>query len=370
VWSAVGGAGVRLALCSGLLLVLGPAPTSSTAAAGEVEVTTHGTVQVYPYQQADVAPAYMAVHAVQRTEAATVAYLSVGYVDEDPGSDRRPISLSELSVPGARFVGGDSLTSIRLIDPSSAVILSTLPVGGAGAVARAFTSGSGAFPQEAGVMGVIYAVLPPLPEDIETVHVQLGFAAVVPDVPVGDGLLEPIAGDGDRDALVPLGTGWPAIDPQLLANLDEPDLSVFPLSAVTEAIDGSTRETETADEVTVDIAADVLFAVDSADLTTEARDRIAGLARQVAERAAPGEVGVVGHTDSDGTDAYNDDLSRRRAEAVAGVLQPALGTAGLRPLVEGRGEREPVADNETDEGKQRNRRVSIRFTVDPAEDGR
>jgi outer membrane protein OmpA-like peptidoglycan-associated protein len=77
---------------------------------------------------------------------------------------------------------------------------------------------------------------------------------------------------------------------------------------------------------------------------------------------------VVGHTDSQGSDAYNDDLSRRRAEAVAAVLRPELaGGPELDLAVEGRGEREPVADNSTDEGRQANRRVSVTFTIDPTE---
>lgn len=125
------------------------------------------------------------------------------------------------------------------------------------------------------------------------------------------------------------------------------------------------REAESAQAVTIDISADVLFAVDAATLSPQAVQRVAAVAADVTARAADGPVTVVGHTDSDGTDADNDDLSRRRAQAVADVLGPAVG--GRQLAVEGRGEREPVADNGTDEGKQRNRRVSVRFPVEPTQ---
>jgi len=111
-----------------------------------------------------------------------------------------------------------------------------------------------------------------------------------------------------------------------------------------------------------DLAADVLFAFDSAELSPDARRRVQQLGTEVAGRAAPGQVSIVGHTDAEASDAYNDDLSRRRAQAVADVLSPMLAPAGVTLVVEGRGEREPVADNATPEGRQLNRRVSVGFT--------
>ncbi len=76
---------------------------------------------------------------------------------------------------------------------------------------------------------------------------------------------------------------------------------------------------------------------------------------------------VVGHTDSDGSDAYNQALSERRASAVGNRLI-AEGVNNSRVLLEGRGEREPVADNSTADGKRRNRRVDI--VIKPIVEGR
>ena len=67
---------------------------------------------------------------------------------------------------------------------------------------------------------------------------------------------------------------------------------------------------------------------------------------------------AVGHTDSIGTDAYNQRLSVRRAEAVKAYLV-SKGVERNRVYTEGKGEKQPVADNKTAEGRAKNRRVEI-----------
>ena len=70
---------------------------------------------------------------------------------------------------------------------------------------------------------------------------------------------------------------------------------------------------------------------------------------------------VVGHTDSSGTEAYNQQLSERRAQTVADYLQ-AKGVAPGRLAASGAGESEPIADNATKEGRAENRRVVLKRT--------
>jgi outer membrane protein OmpA-like peptidoglycan-associated protein len=226
-------------------------------------------------------------------------------------------------------------------------------------------SGSGydALPQEPGTMVALYTVLAGLPEGVTEVDVTLGYAGIVADVPVGEGLLEPTA----EGPVVPLGTGWPEVDDRFLQPVQNLVPSVRPLVTLTEQIDGASRESQTTEQVTIDISADVLFAFDSADLTPEARQRVADVAADVAGRAAPGQVSVIGHTDSTASDAYNDDLSRRRAQAVADVMAPILHPAGISLTVDGRGEREPLTDNSTEEARQLNRRVTVTFARTPRE---
>ena len=67
---------------------------------------------------------------------------------------------------------------------------------------------------------------------------------------------------------------------------------------------------------------------------------------------------AVGHTDSIGTDAYNQKLSVRRAEAIKTYLV-SKGIEANRVYTEGKGEKQPVADNKTKEGRAKNRRTEI-----------
>lgn len=69
-------------------------------------------------------------------------------------------------------------------------------------------------------------------------------------------------------------------------------------------------------------------------------------------------VDVIGHADSVGSDEYNLDLSQRRANNVASLLQSG-GVQGVRILKEGHGEREPIASNATESGRAQNRRVEV-----------
>ncbi|WP_044871719.1 OmpA family protein [Pseudomonas sp. LFM046] len=102
----------------------------------------------------------------------------------------------------------------------------------------------------------------------------------------------------------------------------------------------------------------VLFAFDSAELTSDAKDQLAGVANRLTS-ANLVSVKVIGHTDSKGSDAYNQRLSERRAKSVADFLA-SQGVPPDKLSTEGMGESQPVADNGTDAGRSQNRRVEIR----------
>jgi len=70
-------------------------------------------------------------------------------------------------------------------------------------------------------------------------------------------------------------------------------------------------------------------------------------------------VRVIGHTDSDGNAASNLDLSKRRAAAVKASLSKDFGIDGSRIETDGKGQTEPLAPNNTSEGKAKNRRVEF-----------
>ena len=107
----------------------------------------------------------------------------------------------------------------------------------------------------------------------------------------------------------------------------------------------------------VTFAADAFFDVDKAVLKPEAKAKLDDLVDKT--KGINLEVIIaVGHTDSDGSDAYNQKLSVRRADAVKDYLT-SKGVEKNRVYTEGKGEKQPVADNKTKEGKAKNRRVEI-----------
>ncbi len=107
----------------------------------------------------------------------------------------------------------------------------------------------------------------------------------------------------------------------------------------------------------VTYAADAFFDFDKAVLKPEGKAKLDDLAQKV--KAINLEVIIaVGHTDSVGTDAYNQKLSIRRSEAVKAYLV-SKGIEKNRVYTEGKGEKQPVADNKTKEGRAKNRRVEI-----------
>lgn len=107
----------------------------------------------------------------------------------------------------------------------------------------------------------------------------------------------------------------------------------------------------------IGIAGDATFEVDRSEIQPQFKPTYTKIAGTLADYDKT-VVHVVGHTDSTGPDAYNERLSRERAESVGRHLRDH-GVDGNRIIYYGQGERRPIASNETSEGRQRNRRVEI-----------
>lgn len=114
-------------------------------------------------------------------------------------------------------------------------------------------------------------------------------------------------------------------------------------------------------EVTFDSG--LLFDFDSDRIKPEAAKNLQELAKSL-NKFGNSNLMIVGHTDSQGEDAYNMALSVRRANAASAYLQ-SQGVPASRISTAGRGESEPVASNDTDAGRQQNRRVEVAIYASP-----
>lgn len=109
--------------------------------------------------------------------------------------------------------------------------------------------------------------------------------------------------------------------------------------------------------IAVTFESGILFPFDSDQVLPAGRENLRTLAQSL-QRYPETEVLIVGHTDSQGSDQYNMGLSQRRADSARSYLmQQGISSARIRTA--GRGETEPVASNDTEAGRQQNRRVEI-----------
>ena len=141
-----------------------------------------------------------------------------------------------------------------------------------------------------------------------------------------------------------------------LAAIEEAPLE--PMLLMSQDLAEPLRETREVGTTTVAISSDVLFDSSSADLDEAAKSALDEAARRI-ESHEPGPVTVIGHTDSVDSDASNLTLSKERAAAVATALEKRLDTSDYELSTDGKGEAEPIASNDTEDGKALNRRVEI-----------
>ncbi|MFI0903910.1 OmpA family protein [Streptomyces sioyaensis] len=134
---------------------------------------------------------------------------------------------------------------------------------------------------------------------------------------------------------------------------------VLNIKSIVESDDGSERRQDTNDNVTFALQAEVLFGKDSADLSSDALSRIGTIADEIKKQHAT-SLRVFGFTDNLGSASHGLVLSKRRATAVQEELAKDLGpSVGFQ--IRGYGEQYPIADNTTEEGRKKNRRVEVSF---------
>ena len=166
---------------------------------------------------------------------------------------------------------------------------------------------------------------------------------------------------------LPLVTDVPVIEaevPEVEGAEEQLDLAAIedaplePMLLLSQDLAEPLRETREVGTTTVAISSDVLFDSSSSELDEAAKSALDEAARRI-ESHEPGPVTVIGHTDSVDSDASNLTLSKERAAAVATALEKRLDTSDYELSTDGKGEAEPIASNDTEDGKALNRRVEI-----------
>ncbi|WP_328553700.1 MULTISPECIES: OmpA family protein [unclassified Streptomyces] len=183
------------------------------------------------------------------------------------------------------------------------------------------------------------------------------------------------ADDGDPSA--PPGSVTTSPPPEVDANSPGLKLAdgatlapakVLDIKSVVEDLGGEERREDTNSDVTFALQAEVLFPKDSSKLNPDSQSRIQAIADEIKAQHAT-TVRVFGFTDNLGSYAHGLTLSKKRAEQVHDRLAAALGSSEADITFEVRGYSEdyPIADNTSEQGRRKNRRVEVTFPRGPAD---
>lgn len=174
------------------------------------------------------------------------------------------------------------------------------------------------------------------PKDVEKLDVQIPMAAPFFDIPISEGKAsESTAGVTS-------------------------DRRIYDLRLMQLDMESNTSREETGDETSIMLSADVLFELNEAKLTDKADAELKKVAGEI-EGAKDKTVTIDGYTDSSGNDSINQPLSEARAATVEKKLKELVSRDDVTFKSAGHGSADPVADNESEVGRKKNRRVTVTF---------
>lgn len=219
---------------------------------------------------------------------------------------------------------------------------------------------------------VTYYVAFDAPE-VDQVQVLFKNAGLVEDVPVVDRDDSGMAFFDDEDEDLPDHI-VPSVDNilkrELLTdqyegldgNYESLQKRVEPIESYKENLETSLSRIDEVEFSTVNLSSDVLFDFDSSDLSDTADDELQAAIIELTGIDG-GKLEIIGHTDKENTEEYNQSLSEERAESVRNRLADLTDLSQFDEVTtEGRSFNEPIADNESEEGRAQNRRVALQFT--------
>ena len=272
-----------------------------------------------------------------------LSILPITAVDVSGRTAGDPVDISALW--GGLYPGA---YGVRLLDGSKGTVEDAAASAGGSSY---YTTGSLEVAQEPLDMYVIFGA-----QTEPTIDALLPFAGLAADVPVVD--IDDLAQSDDGADLADALTI--ALD-DLVADRSKVSVRVATVDTFQTSVDGAVDTAVTPDQVVINVSADVLFDVDQATITSGADAALRSAAAQFAGYSS-GALTVVGHTDDVGEAGYNQDLSVRRAQAVADHLSAVVDLSPYTVGVEGRGESEPRAAGTSEGDRALNRRVELLFT--------
>ena len=167
----------------------------------------------------------------------------------------------------------------------------------------------------------------------------------------------------DREGASDAGVDLAAMDKAIgRLTLDAGRADPVPVESFTRAVDESTSTLTGNKDVTVTLASDVTFDPDSDALTDQADGQLSAISDRLAEYPGGGGLDIVGHTDDIADEAYNQDLSERRARAIQTRLGQVADLSAWTVTASGRGESEPAVEGTSEEARAANRRVVVTMT--------
>lgn len=135
---------------------------------------------------------------------------------------------------------------------------------------------------------------------------------------------------------------------------------ITPLISTSDDLNGGKSIDDQGKSQDIRLSSDVLFKLNKADLSSKANAILKDVASRL-DKASATTVKIDGYTDTSGNDAINNPLSRRRAESVKNALQKLVTRSGITYQTAGHGSQDPVASNDSEQGRKMNRRVTVSF---------
>lgn len=191
----------------------------------------------------------------------------------------------------------------------------------------------------------------------DTVHALIGNIGFIENIPV----LNTDEAQATAESLL-----TESIPDDTTVSINDLSEQVYPLQTYTESFTIPVGTLTEEEQATITLASDILFDFDSADLQDTAKEIIQATGNELS-RVDMGNLLIVGHTDNEGSEEYNNVLSEERAETVLNQLEDLVDLSQFDSIeTEGRAFHEPIASNDNEDGRALNRRVELHFTP-PAE---